>query len=797
MRVTITDDPFSQLDAGKGWISRGRWPCRWISCPSAGEPPFVTAYRRVFSLDRDAVIRIHVSADERYELFVDGERTGRGSERGDRLNWFYETYDLSLKAGRHVVVARVWSLGPAGMLPSGPVAAPYAQHSVRPGFILAAEGDFIGLLGTGVAEWESKRLGGYSFTNPFPAWGTGARVDIDGAAFPWGFEMGEGDDWGPVDVLHEGANGAICNETPYVHLMKPATLPEMAGGEITINSYRFVAEAFTKDTRSVPVRESDNVASQLAYYGILGTSGAVTIPAYTSGRAIIDLGDYYCAYPEVTTSGGKGSMIRVLWAESLYEQPEGHSKGHRGRIDGKYFWGVGDTFRPDGGKNRRFDTLWWEAGRYIEVYVQTAAEPLTIEGIRLHETRYPLEMQSEFASSDERLSRITPIMLRGLQMCAHETYMDCPYYEQLQYSGDTRLQVLTTYLLTTDDRLPRKAIRQFAASQLPSGINQSRYPSRVTQVIPPFSIWWIGMVYDYALWRGNKTLVGEMMRGVRSVLDWYRSHLNADGLIENPNGWNFVDWVPRWNGGIPPEGEGVSGLLNWQYALGLSMAAKLEAWAGEAECAELNRRLASELAERMAAAFWDDARGLFADDLGKTSFSEHTQCLAVLSGQLCPDRRDRVAESLVSAADLDRTTIYFTHYLFETYRETGKIDALFDRLRLWYELEELGFKTTVEMPEPSRSDCHGWGAHPLYHYFASILGIRPASMGFEAVTIRPQLGPLSWAKGKLAHPKGPIAVDFSMRDGRLTGVVDLPDGISGVLVDGERRIDLQPGTQSV
>ncbi len=41
---------------------------------------------------------------------------------------------------------------------------------------------------------------------------------------------------------------------------------------------------------------------------------------------------------------------------------------------------------------------------------------------------------------------------------------------------------------------------------------------------------------------------------------------------------------------------------------------------------------------RLAAAgkahFWDEARGLFADDLAHANFSEHTQCLALLSGVL-------------------------------------------------------------------------------------------------------------------------------------------------------------------
>ena len=78
------------------------------------------------------------------------------------------------------------------------------------------------------------------------------------------------------------------------------------------------------------------------------------MPANTTRRVIIDLEQYYCAYPEMVTSGGKGSSIRVNWAEALYESREGYGvKGNRNEIEGKEFWAVGDTFLPDGGSNRR------------------------------------------------------------------------------------------------------------------------------------------------------------------------------------------------------------------------------------------------------------------------------------------------------------------------------------------------------------------------------------------------------------------------------------------------------------
>lgn len=80
--------------------------------------------------------------------------------------------------------------------------------------------------------------------------------------------------------------------------------------------------------------------------------------------------------------------------------------------------------------------------------------------------------------------------------------------------------------------------------------------------------------------------------------------------------------------------------------------------------------------------------------------------------------------------------------MLETFRVLKQPDALFARLENWFDLPSQGFKTTPEQPEPTRSDCHAWGAHPLFHFYASILGIRPAAPGFSRVEIAPQLGQL-------------------------------------------------------
>ena len=791
MRTIIAQQPFLEFtDKTKApWQGRGNWPARWIACPGCEARPFVAAFRKRFTLDRDAAIRAHASADERYELFLDGRRIGRGSERGDAGNWFFETYDLKVPKGDHVLVARVWALGDK---------APYAQMTVRPGFIFAPEGEFLGRLGTGVAPWEAKRLGGYDFSPCGGAFGTGWKCVIDGTEFSWGFETGEGDGWQPATAIHAGANAGQVNEVPPVHRMTPATLPAMLEVERQVGAVRFVAEVASAETEAVAVLAKDHVADEAGRWAAILRGGTLMVPPDTRRRVIIDLEDYYCAYPQVVTSGGRGSTLRLLWAEALYLDPKRFEKGNRNEIEGKFFRGIGDAFRPDGGRHRRFDTLWWEAGRYLELYVETAGEPLVIERLALRETRYPLEMESRFEAGGAPLARVIPIALRGLQMCSHETYMDCPYYEQLMYIGDTRLEVLATYCATRDDRLPRKAVRMFDASRLLSGLTQSRYPSRVTQVIPPFSLWHVAMVHDFARWRDDPAFVRQAMPGVRGVIDAFLSYRNADGLIEAPPGWNYVDWVPAWTWGIPPDADhGVNGIINWQMVLALGLAAELEAYLGEKELAARADRLARDLAARTAAAFWDKRRGLFADDRKKRHFSEHAQCLAILGGRVPAKYRARVVKGLFAAEDLERTTLYFTHYLFETCRVLGRMDVLFDRLGLWLGLEGQGFKTPLESPEPSRSDCHAWAAHPIYHYFATILGIRPGDFGFRTVRIMPQLGPLSEARGELVHPKGMIEVDLKADGKRLRGRMVLPKGVTGAFTCGARSLRLRAGINRI
>src|SRR5690606_28816680 len=109
-------------------------------------------------------------------------------------------------------------------------------------------------------------------------------------------------------------------------------------------------------------------------------------------------------------------------------------------------------------------------------------EPLVIERLSSEFTGYPFEENAAFESDDPVLSRIWETGWRTARLCAGETYYDCPYYEQLQYVGDTRIQALISLYVSGDDRLMRKAIRVFDDSRFSEGLTSSRYPTNTLQV---------------------------------------------------------------------------------------------------------------------------------------------------------------------------------------------------------------------------------------------------------------------------------------------------------------------------
>jgi hypothetical protein len=491
--------------------------------------------------------------------------------------------------------------------------------------------------------------------------------------------------------------------------------------------------------------------------------------------------------------------VTLTYAEALVDAAG--RKGNRNDVEGRTIRGVRDAFRPSG-ERRRFQTLYWRSFRYIQLDVETGEEPLRIHDLHGVFTAYPFRARGRFGSDVAWIDSVWTIAWNGARIGAFETYMDTPYFEQLQYVGDTRLQALISLYVAGDDRLMRQAIRHFDLSRIPEGITASRYPSALTQIIPPFSLIYVAMVHDYFMQRDDPAFVRRLLPGVRTILDWFGSHVDSTGMLGPMPYWNYLDWAPEWRAGSAPGASaGHSTAITLLYAHALYLAAEMEDDVGVSGTGAAYRLRADELLKATRAAAWDPARRLFRDRPDRpdsVSFSQQTNALAVLAGAVPAAEQRALMETVLRDSTLTRATYYFDWYLFEALREAGLAERYLEQLAPWRGMLALGLTSTPENPEPTRSDSHAWAAHPLYGLLATVLGVRPASPGSHTVLIAPALGPLQRAEGRVPHPAGDIDVSLERRGtSGLRAQVTLPAGLSGAIAWRGRRVALRPGRQEV
>jgi alpha-L-rhamnosidase len=79
------------------WIVQRAWQARWIWVEGDGSAPNHYRYfRKVFPFAGDPVgCRIFITADTRYQLFVNGQFVGRGSPPSQPYFQYYDEHDLS------------------------------------------------------------------------------------------------------------------------------------------------------------------------------------------------------------------------------------------------------------------------------------------------------------------------------------------------------------------------------------------------------------------------------------------------------------------------------------------------------------------------------------------------------------------------------------------------------------------------------------------------------------------------------------------------------------------------------
>lgn len=778
---------YGNISAQSASVDQKHWNAFWIDVPGTTTDYEMCLFRKNLTLTaKPSTFKVYVSGDNRYKLCVNGQLVSIGPARSDFYYWNYETVDLApyLQAGNNVISAIVANEGSW---------KPASQMSYGTGFILQGATSAEEAANTNET-WKCLHDTAYhplqvELIYSYYVAGPGELVDMDRQPKNWQLTGFDDSKWPQAIRL---ANGYPKGQFTFTNgwMLVPSPIPAR---EMVMQRLKVMRKVEgVKLPATFPAQE-----------------GPVTIPANTKATILLDQTYLTNAYPTIVFSKGKNAGISMSYAEGLYIIELGNKnwraqerKGNRNKIEGKRFVGRKDSIISDGSDKQTFTPFNWRTYRYLQIIVQTKDEPLTIDDIYGTATGYPFKYNARFESDDKQLDTILQIGWHTARLCAWETYMDCPYYEQLQYVGDTRIQAMISYYDSGDDRLARNAITLLDHSRLAEGITQSRYPTAIPQQIPTFSLWWIGMLYDYYMYRNDSYFVAEKLAGERTVLDFFSKYQQADGSLKNAPYWEFTDWAngKGWDAGTAPIGaDGNSSVLDMQLLWAYQIAAELESKLGSKELAAKYERQAVQLKQTIRNKYWVASKGIYADRREKDVFSQHANALAILTGVAAGEQAKTISHKLLTDTSLVQASIYFKYYVYQALVKTGMGNDYLNWLDIWRDNIKMGMTTWAEMSDisASRSDCHAWGSSPNIELFRTVLGIGSNAPGYRSVKIEPHLGSLTHIGGSVPHPDGTISVRYDHDGSKWKMGIKLPGQIPGVLIWKGKAYPLKPGENNL
>ncbi len=762
-------------------------------------------FRRTFEVADPATVSLHVdlSADSRYLFYCNGVFIGRGPAKGDIIHHFYDSFNLTphLRAGKNVLSAIVQDMSRVAHRPAllGPPCSvvTYTGGFVLEGVVQDQNGTALENLQTDAA-WKVAVDKAHRFQNENTTFEGyhGYFEDRVSALIPVGWSTPEFDDqdWPAAHVLFKAELIENRRDPASPYGLMPRMIPMMEEGEPMPFPDAYL---------------SGGNAISSAWKALLEEDESLTLSAGQKVDLVLDMGVMTSAFPLLDVSGGAGSSVCLTYAEALrlkWETPDaimfgkkqplenlaahfadenrGWTFDRRGEVTGWH-----DKWQP-AGRDEVFEPLHWRAFRYVGLKIEVGEEPMTLHSIKQRFCAYPYQIKAKFESSDPSLDKIWDVGLHTMRMCSHETYQDGPHYEQMQYAGDTMITSKLGMLTTGDYRLSRQALYQFDWSRISDGLTQSRYPSRLLQVIPSWSIHWITTIRDYYLCTADRATLKDLMPGMRSVLDWYRRHTDEEGLPSKLPYWNVTDWCPWWPRGVVPGADtGATTILTAQYINALDEVSWLAGHLGDETGATALKAEADDLRRKAHARFWSEEEGLYYDRPGGPDISQYGNAWAIVAGLAGEREREIMMKRFPTDEKLAPGSFFWWHFGFSALAKSGRYDDMPKYLGPWHESISYGLSTFVEENSYWRSLCHAWSAHPVLEFQQRLLGVTPTEPGFTQINIQPHRCGLTHASGSVCTPQGMIEVSWRFEGKAFSLTAEVPAGIAARVIapNGETR----------
>jgi len=701
------------------------------------------------TLPANARLTAHITAVSRYRLWINGAPVLSGPCKGDLNRQYYETAELTpyLRAGKNVFAVQVLYNDPdIARDQTDERAAIYGVVGAGNCHALAVDGEItddagqpIASITTGQADWR------VWLDDSFYLKSTQYSVYLGSVEESIDFRLS------PADWRTAGFDAS-------------AWLPALPYGPVMLSPL-FQSMGLIPRVHVIP-REIPLLDETEAGF-------AAVIPR--ENGVVLDAGVHVNGYPRFYLKGAPGERITITYLERFGDGSDGQRiDDENGSVSGR-----ADHIILNG-STLCYEPFWVRTFRYIVLSGGQIFQPPVYR-----KTGYPLPVQSSVSSSVPWVGQLWEMCVRTLQNCMLETYMDCPYYEQLQFIMDTRLQMLFTYAVSNDTLLAKKALLDFHCGMRPEGLLPGKTPAAYCQVISTFSLHYVFALWEYMEHTGD-TALGRLYRpDIDRILDYFDGKRDETGLVGRIAPWAFMDWQDDWKetGGVSPAYfAGPSAIINLMYAYALECGARLYEATGRPGTAEEYRQHREDILHKVKALCFDKEKGMVREGPDCPRFTRHAQAWAVINGMLDERESKRALQGALACTPCSFAASY---EWFRALEKAGMADQMRRDLDAWIGLLDRGSTTCPEEPHHPRSECHAWSALPLYEFTRTLAGVRPEN---GRIVVRPRLFDLPDLSGEAVTPLGSVRFLYQKsRDGAWRYEVTLPEGVSGTLITPEGK----------
>lgn len=374
------------------------------------------------------------------------------------------------------------------------------------------------------------------------------------------------------------------------------------------------------------------------------------------------------------------------------------------------------------------------------------------------------------------------------------------------YVGDLAVSARTLYLTHDVAEAAVNVIADLADHQRADGWIPPASINDYTLPLFDYPLYWVTCSYDLLLYTGDLAYMQKYYSTLQRVLnDWYPSVTNATTSLLDKNqggasGYGDYAFLPR---------SGTVTYYNALYVMALKNAANIATFLGghESDATSWTQR-AEIVSTSINHYLWDNSAGAYLDSLsGTLSHAQDGNSISVLASVSSPSRTTSLLSYLDSHAlpygnpfyDNDSLGAGFSErvYAFISYFEiqarflSGSASTALNQIRRMYGWmsshdptvtfwEGIGANGSM-YEQKYTSAAHGWSTGVLPALTNFVLGVTPTGPGFQTWTIKPIPGDVTWARGVVPTPKGPLSVSWTLETRELLFdlQIQVPEGTRG------------------